>query len=258
LSIFSADLPLFRQEWILYDVMAADSMIGMFDNCLFSIHKVGDAGQDALSSRLLPTPTSGHRPLKSEIGISRILAPPVDWKSSKVSRLRVHGVPIDFFNYGAGGPFGWITAGTLDMDVKVQMPERMVPPIRDVRLEDLDSKRTDMIEGAAMLRASEIFFSNVLALREREAGPHEKTIPGLLTNPPTVVHMFVDVRLNNLKASVPLQTEHISFLSNAMIRPVVAYVNANRTSIPLSFAGQIPMVKSLRKSSFNETTINTS
>ena len=39
ISIFNADLPRLRKQWLLYDAMCADSINGMFDNCLFSVHK---------------------------------------------------------------------------------------------------------------------------------------------------------------------------------------------------------------------------
>ena len=39
LSVFHAKLPLLRKQWLLYDLMCADSVVGIFDNCLFSVHK---------------------------------------------------------------------------------------------------------------------------------------------------------------------------------------------------------------------------
>ncbi|KAJ1339686.1 hypothetical protein BSLG_005719 [Batrachochytrium salamandrivorans] len=38
-SIFDAELPIFRKQWLLYDMMCADSVVGMYDNCLFSVHR---------------------------------------------------------------------------------------------------------------------------------------------------------------------------------------------------------------------------
>ncbi|KAL7747731.1 Mitochondrial distribution and morphology protein 31, mitochondrial precursor [Sorochytrium milnesiophthora] len=37
-SIFSARLPRFRKQWLLYDIICADSIVGMFDDCLFNLH----------------------------------------------------------------------------------------------------------------------------------------------------------------------------------------------------------------------------
>jgi distribution and morphology protein 31 len=38
-SVFRAELPRFRKQWMFYDLMCADSVVGIFDNCLFSLHK---------------------------------------------------------------------------------------------------------------------------------------------------------------------------------------------------------------------------
>jgi len=50
-----------------------------------------------------------------------------------------------------------------------------------------------------------------------------------------------DVKLDNLKASVPLKPQELSYMTSALIRPVVAFMNSNHTSIPLSFEFELPM-----------------
>jgi distribution and morphology protein 31 len=39
ISIFHATLPILRKQWLLYDFFCADSIVGVFDDCLFSVHK---------------------------------------------------------------------------------------------------------------------------------------------------------------------------------------------------------------------------
>jgi distribution and morphology protein 31 len=39
ISIFHAILPRLRKQWLLHDCLTADSAVGMFDDCLFSIHQ---------------------------------------------------------------------------------------------------------------------------------------------------------------------------------------------------------------------------
>lgn len=39
ISVFHADLPLFRRNWLLYDILSANSIVGMFENCIFSCHR---------------------------------------------------------------------------------------------------------------------------------------------------------------------------------------------------------------------------
>ncbi|KAI9018411.1 mitochondrial distribution and morphology protein-domain-containing protein [Hyaloraphidium curvatum] len=268
ISVFSADLPVFRQEWMLYDILAADSVVGMFDNCLFSIHKISDPMEAATARWLLPPngpwrdlPTGADTADEDGSTILSSLHVPIDWKSSKISRLRVDGVPIDFFNHGAVGPFGWITSGTLDMDVKIQMPRvaarftggddvvaRVAAQLGAVR-----SSGIDKVAEVVSMRSYERTFAEELHRKQHaptrprpgtpvaapdDSGQHE---PAQVPGPTDGVGMMVDVRLNNLKANVPIATEHMSYLANAMIRPLVAYMNANRTSIPLRFTSFIPM-----------------
>jgi distribution and morphology protein 31 len=38
-SVFAAELPILRRQWVLYDVLSAETCVGLFENCLFSIHK---------------------------------------------------------------------------------------------------------------------------------------------------------------------------------------------------------------------------
>jgi len=50
-----------------------------------------------------------------------------------------------------------------------------------------------------------------------------------------------DVKLDNLKASVPIKPPQLSYMTSALIRPIVAFMNSNHTSIPLSFEFELPM-----------------
>jgi distribution and morphology protein 31 len=50
-----------------------------------------------------------------------------------------------------------------------------------------------------------------------------------------------DVKLDNLKASVPIRPPELNYMTSALIRPIVAFMNSNHTSIPLSFEFELPM-----------------
>jgi distribution and morphology protein 31 len=40
ISIFNASVNNFRKQWLLYDLLSeADSIVGMYDGCLFSLHR---------------------------------------------------------------------------------------------------------------------------------------------------------------------------------------------------------------------------
>ncbi|KAL6621642.1 hypothetical protein U3516DRAFT_542182 [Neocallimastix sp. 'constans'] len=72
-------------------------------------------------------------------------------------------------------------------------------------------------------------FKNQTEIEEVEL---DKTIPLTAT---------FDVKLDNLKASVPIKPPELSYMTSALIRPVVAFMNSNHTSIPLSFEFELPM-----------------
>ena len=44
-SIFRADIHTFRKRWMFYDFLCAESVVGQFDNCLFSLHKPQTIGR---------------------------------------------------------------------------------------------------------------------------------------------------------------------------------------------------------------------
>lgn len=42
------------------------------------------------------------------------------------------------------------------------------------------------------------------------------------------------MHLNNVRAVVPIFTRDLSYINNALIRPIVAYINSKRTFIPIN------------------------
>ena len=44
-SIFRADMRTFRKQWMFYDFLSAENIVGQFDNCLFSLHKPQSIGR---------------------------------------------------------------------------------------------------------------------------------------------------------------------------------------------------------------------
>ena len=46
--------------------------------------------------------------------------------------------------------------------------------------------------------------------------------------------MDVRVHLNDVRAAVPLFTRDISYVNNALVRPIVAYINTRKTFIPVN------------------------
>jgi distribution and morphology protein 31 len=48
------------------------------------------------------------------------------------------------------------------------------------------------------------------------------------------VIMDMRVHLNDVRAAVPIFTRDISYVNNALVRPIVAYINSKRTFIPVN------------------------
>lgn len=46
--------------------------------------------------------------------------------------------------------------------------------------------------------------------------------------------MDLRIHLNDVKAAVPLFTPDLSYVNQALVRPIVAYINAKKTYIPIS------------------------
>ncbi|KAH6579529.1 hypothetical protein BASA61_010162 [Batrachochytrium salamandrivorans] len=286
-SIFDAELPLFRKQWLMYDMMCADSVVGMYDNCLFSVHR--SQSLDVFRD------TPGN--------------------FSKVSHLKMSAVPIDHLKVGATGPFSWITRGTVDLDLHVLIPRLSsdddvfdqlfdeLDGIREVAIDKIEEaisthpERQEILErhahGKQQNRQTlhqrfpdlgdkhQSTHNNAFTLNHRQSSnrsgdvrhygtqysrnTHTKApsfgelhkmldgdgntisqgttgiqIPGsfsALTTPDVVLHWRI--KLNDLKASVPILNPHLSYMSNTLIRPVVAYINSNRTSLPLASSAKM-------------------
>ncbi|KAL9939007.1 hypothetical protein V8E36_001820 [Tilletia maclaganii] len=54
-----------------------------------------------------------------------------------------------------------------------------------------------------------------------------------LQHPIPAVVIDVDIRFKDIKAAVPLFAKDLSYRDNAFVRPIVAFMNANRTLIPI-------------------------
>ena len=44
-SIFRADIRTFRKQWLFYDFLRAENVVGQYDNCLFSLHRPQSIGR---------------------------------------------------------------------------------------------------------------------------------------------------------------------------------------------------------------------
>ncbi|KAI9355082.1 mitochondrial distribution and morphology proteins-domain-containing protein [Zopfochytrium polystomum] len=298
-SVFYGELPQLRQQWLLYDLMCADSIVGTFDDCLFSVHRTQDPAIDESAA-------AGSDKRKAQ------------W--AKMSHLKISGVPIEHMNAGVRGPFGWIKSGLVDLDFHLFVPptpdgrlleqiKGEIEEMKEVAIDKLDymlrdSDVIERLEEATLFPDSPVVFQesplklihSLIRSKDRGGNGYNRSVEDLIRAedilstpsyqkarlnanfmqpassdvedrpspppqqryprgnlPPPVrvppvpadghpmVLFHCRVALNDLRASVPLSTPYISYLNSALIRPIVGYMNAHRTKIPISIEGKMPL-----------------
>jgi len=199
-SIYSADIPLLRKNWLFYDLLNSNNVNGSYDGSLFAIHNLQkkDDFEGVVDNSPIPsTPNSSS----------------ISWR--RVTRFRVDNLNLDHLNEGVEGPFGWIHSGSVDMIADVMSPEENQFNVSEV------------VQAIALSIKKE---ARRASKRDYKEEPDEETIKNDLTK-----YFVLDfqLKLNNPRASVPLFTEELSYVNNALIRPIVAYINSRNTFIPI-------------------------
>lgn len=202
-SIFNCDLPQLRKHWLFYDILNANSMNGAYDNSMFTIHrkyKVPDRNNNGIMDS-----HSGDRDDEN--------TPISPWR--KVTRFRVDNLDIDHLNAGIEGPFGWITEGKVNMIGDVLLPNKDASQITEL-LTDISNR---------VLKEAKRY--NIIPKNSPE------TPSPLDIEPDDYFIMDFFLRLNHVKATVPLFAPGLTYMNNALIRPIVGYINSHRTFIPI-------------------------
>ncbi|KAI9755136.1 MAG: Proteasome subunit beta type-7 [Chaenotheca gracillima] len=215
-SIFSCELPQLRKQFLFYDFLSANTMSGSFDDSLFTIH---------------PRQSHGHS------GGQTIANAEVDrehspWK--KFSRIRIDGLNIDHLSHGVEGPFSWIHEGNVDIVADLMFPvdsdESIVKVMSDFydRMEaTVTSNRYVELHTGPGRQTAEDSEADTKATKADSTAPSDGDNRFLV--------MDLRLHLNDVRAAVPLFTRDLSYVNNALIRPIVAYINSRRTFIPLKF-----------------------
>lgn len=198
-SIYSADLPRLRKQWLFYDFLCANSMTGEFDKSLFTIH-----------------PRQTHSFTGAQLNN---LDDPANEPWKKQSRIRIDGINIDHLNRGAGGPLSWIHEGNVDIVADIMIPN------------DNDESVIKVIND--FYERMEATLTSRKHLEQVSATSSDETVA---LNEEAKRYLVMDLRihLNDVRAVVPLFTRDLSYINNALIRPIVAYINSRRTFIPIN------------------------
>lgn len=222
-AIFSCELPQLRKQWLFYDILSANNMSGSYDGSLFTIH-----------TPLVDNISGAENP--------NTFGNPDAWKKS--TRLRIDNLKIDHLNRGVDGPFGWIYEGRVDIMADVLLPAeeeeglgKVVSDFYD-QLDDLvTSNRIRLLRNTADEKeepASNPSRAPRTHIPEELIPDEDQARDSHSDQKRRYVVFDLRIRLNDVKAAVPLLTNDISYINQALVRPIVAYINSRRTYIPVS------------------------
>jgi distribution and morphology protein 31 len=156
------------------------------------------------------------------------------------------------------GPLTWITKGTLDLDLHMLVPHRTqwqdlldrildeVDGLKDIAMDKLESVMPPMEPDSVKEQRMSLKKFRHYGLKHsftNQSQDEDVSQDSLLKlSPKSDIMMLWKVKIKDLKANVPIVNPELSYMSNALIRPVVGYMNANRTLIPLSMSAQMDLV----------------
>jgi distribution and morphology protein 31 len=123
------------------------------------------------------------------------------------STLKIDGIKSDLISTSSSGPISWITEGTIDIDMDLQFYDDYWEEGWHYHLDT-----------------------------NTQSGYYSRD--SLHETPP--LFLFVNLKMNNLKADIPIGTDQLTLIKKALVIPVVAYMNTNYTSIPLNFEVHVP------------------
>ncbi|UZJ51642.1 hypothetical protein CBS101457_000962 [Exobasidium rhododendri] len=268
-SIFEAQIPRLRRQWLFYDILCADRITGQVDGCLLSLHKPQSIGR-----------TTGK---EREIMTGR-------WKT--LSRLRIDGINIDHIQNQSDvhGPVSWIRSGQFDLVADIKLPKEASSDIDiNVIISDMLDNLSNAVsgehlnkehgeempipgqhrlsgpaiqapmttvgpnaEGAWKKREADLKIlrdedesskkkkrswrkemDNVANAvnANREAKNAQKALAASSHVASVVIDL--DVRFKDIKAAVPLFSSDLNYRTQTFVRPIVAFMNANQTLIPV-------------------------
>ena len=213
-SVFTCDLPQLRRQWLFYDFLSANVMSGSFDDSLFTIH---------------PRQMHGHvgTQLETDIEPNGQASP---WK--KQSRLRIDGLNIDHLNRGVEGPFSWIHEGNVDIVADIMFPADNDESIAKVMSDFYDRMEATVTSSRHLQKDenSDIINNEIPAEGESTAS----TFYNASDDDKRFLVLDLRVHLNDIRAVVPIFTKDLSYVNNALVRPIVAYMNSRHTFIPIN------------------------
>ncbi|WFD43041.1 Mitochondrial distribution and morphology protein 31, mitochondrial precursor [Malassezia psittaci] len=241
-SIFEMRLPRLRVQWLFYDLLNADSITGQIDGCLFSLHKPQSVQHTShhlygrhkgnylqnwvciftylvtLARRWLVADIKFPREYDKDADINRIISEILENLSSAFNVE-----PTKRNNREALIPGQPELSGPA-----IYAPVAAVGPVAERAQQQQEEHQQEAKNQARRGKTrSESTETRKLVLTTETEDGEAKMIP-----PSVIIEM--DVRLKDIKASMPIFTRELSYSSYALARPVVAFMNAHKTLIPVN------------------------
>lgn len=271
-SIFSAHIPKLRKQWLFYDLLSADSITGQVDGCLFSLHKPQNISRTVEQDREISNSKwkTMSRMRVDGVNFDHIqnqsdLTGPISWilsgKFDVVADIKfprdlddeadINTIIIEVLDNLTAALSGESNRDCDDDPIPgqhrlsgpaIEAPVSAVGATAErVRKENEEARRQGRDPSSAGVQRRAVADANATSDNSTESSSSSSLSPQLTQDgektktsipPPTVV-IDMDVRFKDIKAAVPLFTNDISYRTNAFVRPIVAFMNANKTLIPI-------------------------
>lgn len=190
------------------------------------------------------------------------------------NHLKINSVPVDHINHQAQGPLGWISSGKVDIDLHILFPHTQNSLLSQVKdeMKEITDKASEQIKSIQQNIRNAHSARKGFPIEQDPIPVDAKTSTDKLSYYPVMyptrtgdmsnplpeknVVMYWNVKMNDIKANPPLLTPDLSYLSSAMIRPIVSYLNANRTTVEVPFSVSMALENFNGSSSYYEAGIN--
>ena len=262
-SIYSCELPQLRKQWLCYDFLSANHMSGSIDGSLFTIHPRQVHGSASMDDQLplggdhMVEPVAFKKFSRLRIDglkidhLNRGVEGPFGW----IYEGNVDIIADIMFPADADEGIGKVMSDFYDKMEEAVTSNRYLKILeastRGAVQEKINTALWNDAEQEGHLSA------------DTQASPHpmpEPPLPGSIAVPSPAIpgaepsgllpaeeiprYLVMDLRLhlNDVRAAVPFfpasdslgHTRTQSYINAALIRPIVAYINAKRTYIPIS------------------------
>ncbi|KAJ9134104.1 hypothetical protein NKR23_g10336 [Pleurostoma richardsiae] len=264
-SIYSCELPQLRKQWLFYDFLSASHMSGSFDGSLFTIHPRQihgvAAGDDHAVADSLGEPNAWKKFSRLRIDglkidhLNRGVQGPFGW----IYEGNVDIVADIMFPAEPDESIGKVVSDFYDKMEEAVTSNRYLRILDnkapDNRIDNTflagadsqqghltlepDSATSRHADSASVEENPSIASSESADLALTSTSPPNAgstTNTSVNAEPPRYLVMDLRIHLNDVRAAVPLfhPTPDMSYVNQTLIRPIVAYINAKRTYIPIT------------------------